>query len=126
MLDVRPRYPLLGGWNYSFSIGWGVHLADGWGQSMGASRYQVKIPFVTPLPDIAIQEATARIVLPEGASDIEIQAPFTIDAQAQERDWSFLDTVGSPVVVLTKFKCSDRHGGLVSVSRADSNLLFQF
>lgn len=28
LLELRPRYPILGGWNYSFTVGWDSPLGD--------------------------------------------------------------------------------------------------
>lgn len=43
-------------------------------------------------------EYTLRIVLPEGASDIKVHAPFPLDSHSVESRFSLLDTVGRPGV----------------------------
>lgn len=72
VLDVQPRYPLLGGWNYTFSVGWNNKLGEGgWGrkdEQSGANAYIVAVPFLTPITDVAVDKARTRIVLPEGAT----------------------------------------------------------
>lgn len=118
VLQIQPRYPLLGGWNYTCSVGWSVRLSDGWHKVLSdkaAGRYATQVPFMTSLKDVAVDSATLRIVLPEGASDVAVQAPFAVDAESRSTSWSFLDTTGKPVVELRKAKCGDRHGGLVTV-----------
>lgn len=116
VLDLRPRYPMLGGWNYTCSVGWSVKLTDGWLKTVdeGQKRYSVQVPFMSALKDTAVDDVAVRIILPEGAKDIAFTAPFSIDVE-RERSWSFLDTIGKPVIKLHKRACSERHGGSVNV-----------
>lgn len=116
ILDVRPRYPLLGGWNYTCSIGWYVKLTDGWLKNHDTEerRFITHIPFLPAIKDTAIDDATLRIIFPEGAKDISFKVPFAVNVE-NERSWSFLDTIGKPVLRLHKKRCSERHGGMVTV-----------
>jgi oligosaccharyltransferase complex subunit alpha (ribophorin I) len=68
VLELRPRYPLLGGWNYSFTLGWDAPLADSvsWDKSTG--KYIAEIPIMTPLPGAVVDNAEVKIILPEGAT----------------------------------------------------------
>ena len=55
--------------------------------------------------DQLLEQATVRIVLPEHARDIEFYPPtFVTDVKrlANERHYTYLDTVGRPVIVLSK------------------------
>lgn len=67
LLELTPRYPLLGGWNYTFSIGYQQPLQDVLRHDSRKGRYVLAVPFLTPLKGIAVDEITFRIVLPEGA-----------------------------------------------------------
>lgn len=64
-LELKPRYPILGGWNYSFVIGYDVPLEDQL-RSDGA-RKVLSVPFLTGYKDMAVDDVELRIVLPEGA-----------------------------------------------------------
>lgn len=68
ILEMRPRYPLMGGWNYSFTLGWDSPLADYAGWDAQSGKYVVGIPLMTVIPDIVVDEAEIKIVLPEGAT----------------------------------------------------------
>jgi oligosaccharyltransferase complex subunit alpha (ribophorin I) len=118
ILDFKPRYPLLGGWNYTCSVGWSVRLTDGWlkpaTEERESRRYSVQVPFMAAVKDVAVDDATLRIVLPEGAKDVTFKVPFGVEVQ-QERQWSFLDTMGKPVLTLHKRNCSERHGALIKI-----------
>lgn len=68
VLELRPRYPLLGGWNYSFTLGWDAPLADSTGYDPSTGKYLVEIPILTPIPGAVIKQAELKIILPEGAT----------------------------------------------------------
>ena len=65
---MKPRYPLLGGWKYNFTLGWDAPLSDngGWDKTQG--KYIVEIPIFTEIPGAVIDSAELKIVLPEGAT----------------------------------------------------------
>ncbi|PWN39536.1 Ribophorin I [Ceraceosorus guamensis] len=119
-LDLVPRYPLLGGWNFTFSIGYHLNLAKGsWGKRVlvdGQERYSVAVPFLTPITDVAVDSARTTIVLPEGAKDITYAAPFLLDSVAQSIYTTYLDSTGRPSLVLERKACSDHHGRNVFVT----------
>ena len=66
--EFRPRYPLLGGWNYSFTLGWDSPLRDYGGWDHENKRYLVGIPLQTTIPTAVVDEAEVKIILPEGAT----------------------------------------------------------
>ena len=65
VLEIRPRYPLLGGWNYSFTTGYDMPLGDA--LRTDGSRKVLGVPFMTGWPDLLVEEAEMEIILPEGA-----------------------------------------------------------
>ena len=68
VLDLRPRYPLLGGWNYTFTLGWDLPLQDVASYDKSKGRYIVEVPIMTPLVGAVVNDAELNIVLPEGAT----------------------------------------------------------
>jgi oligosaccharyltransferase complex subunit alpha (ribophorin I) len=68
VLELRPRYPLLGGWNYSFTLGWDASLGDSASWDKTTGKYIVEIPIMTPIPGAVINNAEVKIILPEGAT----------------------------------------------------------
>ncbi|OBZ70453.1 Dolichyl-diphosphooligosaccharide--protein glycosyltransferase subunit 1 [Grifola frondosa] len=66
----------MGGWNYSFTLGWDSPLRDyaGWDKTSG--RYIIGVPLMTVIPGTVIDDADIKIILPEGATDIEYFPPF--------------------------------------------------
>jgi oligosaccharyltransferase complex subunit alpha (ribophorin I) len=65
-LELKPRYPILGGWNYSFVIGYDVPLEDAL-KSDVAGKKVLSVPFLTGYKDLAADVVELKIVLPEGA-----------------------------------------------------------
>lgn len=68
ILEMRPRYPLLGGWNYSFTLGFDTPLQDSASWDAVNGRYIVAIPVMTHIPGSVVNEAAVRVILPEGAT----------------------------------------------------------
>jgi oligosaccharyltransferase complex subunit alpha (ribophorin I) len=68
LLELRPRYPILGGWNYTFTVGWDADLGDVLKKGESSGEYVLGVPFLTGLEDVAVDEVEFVVVLPEGAS----------------------------------------------------------
>jgi oligosaccharyltransferase complex subunit alpha (ribophorin I) len=68
LLQLTPRYPVLGGWNYTFTVGWDMPLAGYLKNAAdGHARKVLSVPFLTGLKDVAVDEAEVSVILPEGA-----------------------------------------------------------
>ena len=68
LFDLKPRYPILGGWNYSFTLGWDAPLEDSASYDKSTGRYIVEVPIMTPILGAVVNEEWLKIVLPEGAT----------------------------------------------------------
>ena len=68
LLELRPRYPLLGGWNYSFTLGWDAPLESAAAYDKKTGTYTVAIPILTPIPGAVVTDEELQIILPEGAT----------------------------------------------------------
>lgn len=75
-LELKPRYPIFGGWNYSFKVGWNNDLAGFLREAKGVDSYVLKVPFIQG-PKIAegvqYEHVVVRFVLPEGAHNVRYQ-----------------------------------------------------
>ncbi|GAA6033051.1 hypothetical protein JCM8097_000119 [Rhodosporidiobolus ruineniae] len=118
LLELQPRYPLMGGWNYSFTIGYDLPLEEFLRVGKEDGRYSVAVPFLTALKDVAVDEARVQVRLPEGARDIQVHAPFPLDALTFPEPLvkTYLDIKGRPTVYMEKRGCTDRHGGEVIIT----------
>lgn len=81
-LELKPRYPIFGGWNYSFHVGWNNDLSSFLRRATGADSYVLKVPFLEGprVPEgVQYEHVVLRIVLPEGARNVQFQ---TVDGSA--------------------------------------------
>lgn len=118
VLDLQPRYPLMGGWNYTFSYGFNVDAGrGGWNKVLEpAGRFSVAVPFLTPIDGgSAYDDVTLRVVLPEGAEDVEVFVPFEVDEQESAVTKTYLDSTGRRTVILRKKNCTEKNSQLVYV-----------
>ncbi len=67
LLEVKTRYPLLGGWNYTFRLGWDASLGESTVYDSSNNKYIAAIPFFTHIPGSVVDDAEVKIILPEGA-----------------------------------------------------------
>lgn len=67
-LELKPRYPILGGWTYNFTLGWDAPLRDSVHYDRSQNLYVLAVPFWTPIPTASVDEAEVKIVLPEAAT----------------------------------------------------------
>ena len=107
-LEIRPRYPLFGGWETHYLLGYNLPSFQ-YLFSRG-SKYMLKMRFVDHVfDDMSIDRAEIRIVLPEGASDIKVNVPYSYDRLEDSLHYTFLDFSGRPVVSLGKSNLVEDH-----------------
>lgn len=64
-LELRPRYPLFGGWNYTWYHGYNVPLQN-FLKTKG-EKYILNVPFLETIKNATVDKAIVKVVLPEGA-----------------------------------------------------------
>lgn len=69
ILELRPRYPILGGWSYNFTVGWDAPLEKSVHRTQDGS-YILAVPFITGMADVAVENVDFVVVLPEGATQV--------------------------------------------------------
>lgn len=69
-LELKPRFPLMGGWNSTFTIGWNNDLANYLKKKVsGGEDYILKVPFMQgPTDSVTYDDFQLRVILPEGAT----------------------------------------------------------
>jgi len=115
-LELRPRYPMMGGWNYTFTVGWDAPLEDSVSYDPRTATYTVGIPVWSVVPGVAVDEASVKIVLPEGAIDLEVYPPFKPKTLERSIHTTYLDTSGRPAITLKYSDLTDRHNGVIYIS----------
>ncbi|KJE96830.1 Rpn1 protein [Capsaspora owczarzaki ATCC 30864] len=100
LVEVTPRFPLLGGWQTVYTLGYNLPTAPF--LYTGSSGFKLTIPFLDQIHDtLVVEDAEVRVVLPEGAANIQVHTPFEVE-QSRDVHFTYLDTTGRPVVVLKK------------------------
>ncbi|KAF9882684.1 dolichyl-diphosphooligosaccharide--protein glycosyltransferase subunit 1 [Aspergillus nanangensis] len=121
-LELRPRYPVFGGWNYSFRIGWNDQLSSFLRKVSGGASdsYVLKVPFIEgpKVPEgIQYEHVVVRVILPEGARNVRYEVvdkatsnglPNTDNIKASVTPHkTFMDTLGRTALTLTVENLSD-------------------
>ncbi|KAJ7179143.1 Ribophorin I [Mycena filopes] len=116
VLELKPRYPIMGGWNYSFTLGWDAPLTDSASWDKTTGKYIVQIPVLTSIPAAVVNKAEITIILPEGATDVEFATPFPPVSSFMSTHTTYLDTVGRPTINLVFKDLTERHAQPILVS----------
>nr|CAG4638394.1 EOG090X04O4 [Cyclestheria hislopi] len=107
-LEIRPRFPLFGGWKTHYVIGYNVPSYEFLYNSGDQFVLQMKLVDHV-FDDMIIENALVRIVLPEGAQDIEIETPYTVQRLSDSVHYTYLDTMGRPVIQLSAKNLVENH-----------------
>jgi len=107
-LELRPRFPLFGGWKTQYYIGYNVPSYE-YLYSQG-EKFALKMRFIDHVfDDFVVEKLTVKVILPEGVKDINVKTPFDIQNDGIGVHYTYLDTIGRPVVVLKKDNVVDNH-----------------
>ncbi|KAF2203899.1 oligosaccharyltransferase alpha subunit [Delitschia confertaspora ATCC 74209] len=104
-LEIKPRYPVFGGWKYSFRVGWDADLKNYLRKLSAGSgdSYVLKVPFLEGprIPEgIEYERVTVRIVLPEGAVNVKYSTPVPLIGAETGLHKTFMDTLGRTTLTL--------------------------
>ncbi|RWS28179.1 Dolichyl-diphosphooligosaccharide--protein glycosyltransferase subunit 1-like protein [Leptotrombidium deliense] len=106
--ELRPRFPLFGGWKTHYVLGYYVPTQDYLFND--GNQYLLRMPFVDHIFDNSIiDEALVSIILPEGASNVRLRLPYSVNREKDQVHYTYLDTVGRPVIVLRKSNLVEQH-----------------
>uniref|UniRef100_A0A2K5QT20 Dolichyl-diphosphooligosaccharide--protein glycosyltransferase subunit 1 n=1 Tax=Cebus imitator TaxID=2715852 RepID=A0A2K5QT20_CEBIM len=107
-MEIRPRFPLFGGWKTHYIVGYNLPSYE-YLYNLG-DQYALKMRFVDHVFDEqVIDSLTVKIILPEGAKNIEIDSPYEISRSPDELHYTYLDTFGRPVIVAYKKNLVEQH-----------------
>ncbi|XP_029288182.1 dolichyl-diphosphooligosaccharide--protein glycosyltransferase subunit 1 [Cottoperca gobio] len=107
-VEVRPRFPLFGGWKTHYIIGYNLPSYE-YLYTLG-DQYALKIRLVDHVyDDQVIDSLTVKIILPEGARNIHVETPYKIDRKPNQLHYTYLDTFGRPVLVASKNNLVEHH-----------------
>jgi len=124
LLELTPRFPLFGGWKTKFYMGYDLPLQYYlFNDVQDSSRFMLNISFAKDFTtDVVIDQLTVKVILPEGVKDIVAHPPFAVDSQGSDLHFTYLDTTGRPVLVLTKKNVVAEHNQFFQVTYHFSRL----
>ncbi|XP_073731977.1 dolichyl-diphosphooligosaccharide--protein glycosyltransferase subunit 1 [Misgurnus anguillicaudatus] len=107
-VEIRPRFPLFGGWKTHYMIGYNLPSYE-YLYNLG-DQYALKMRLVDHVyDDQVIDHLTVKLILPEGARHINMDTPYSISRSPDELHYTYLDTFGRPVLVATKNNLVEQH-----------------
>ncbi|EDW28408.1 GL19179 [Drosophila persimilis] len=107
-LELRPRFPLFGGWKTKYTLGYNVPSYEY--MYNDGNKYQLKMHLIDHIYDnMVIDEAVIKIILPEGSTQIKFSTPYQISRRPNELVHTYLDTIGRPVVTFSKSNLVESH-----------------
>jgi len=76
----------------------------------------LKQKFGMPFEKILCQDYTLKVIFPEGADDIQVDIPYTVDQISSTTTKSYLDFVGRPTLIINKKNVLPDHNKIFQAS----------
>lgn len=109
-LELKPRYPVFGGWNYNFRIGWNANLGSFLRVLKKGQGNILKVPFLegpTMAEGVSYEKVELRIILPEGATNVKYQSAIAVVSEEISLHKTFMDTQGRTTLTLVALNIID-------------------
>lgn len=107
-LEIRPRFPLFGGWKTRYYIGY--NLPSYAYLYKTGDLHALRMRFVDHVyDDMVIDELSLKIILPESSKQISVALPYRADRLDDALHFTYLDTVGRPVITFEKKNLVEQH-----------------
>lgn len=98
-LDLRPRFPLFGGWKTHYFIGYNVPSYEY--LFFHGEQFALNMRLVDHIfDDMLVEDFELRIILPEGSRIGKFKSPFPCIRAEDGLHYTYLDTEGRPVVTI--------------------------
>ncbi|KAI1279892.1 oligosaccharyltransferase alpha subunit [Xylaria sp. FL0933] len=104
VLELKPRYPVFGGWKYPFTVGWNADSHNYLKKS--GSKYLLNVPLIEgpkQAEGVEYEHVDIRVILPEGADNVKFYttAPdSSITAHSVDIVRTYLDTIGRTILTI--------------------------
>ncbi|KAF4554710.1 Ribophorin I-like protein [Elsinoe fawcettii] len=110
LLELKPRYPLFGGWKYKFRIGWDADLKKSLRKLKSGDGYVLKVPFIEGPKageGVEYERVVLNIILPEGATNVKYDTEAHIMSSETTNHKTFMDTLGRTTLKFTAINVVD-------------------
>lgn len=107
-IDLRPRFPLFGGWKTKYILGYNVPSYE-YLYNAG-DQFLLKLRIIDHIfDDMIVDDLTTKIILPEGTKGVQLKTPYPVQRLPDEWHFTYLDTTGRRVIVLKKDNLVENH-----------------
>ncbi|KAH9215587.1 oligosaccharyltransferase alpha subunit [Leptodontidium sp. 2 PMI_412] len=109
-LEIKPRYPIFGGWNYPFRVGWDADLKKFLRKLKSGDGYVLNVPFLEgpKQPEgMEYEHIELRVILPEGAENVQYSTTVPLVSADISLHRTFMDTTGRTSLTLTAINIVD-------------------
>ncbi|XP_046383465.1 dolichyl-diphosphooligosaccharide--protein glycosyltransferase subunit 1 [Ischnura elegans] len=107
-LDVRPRFPLFGGWKTHYTIGYNVPSYEYLFNS--GDDYLLRMRILDhAFDDMVVDELITKVILPEGTHGFVLKTPFDVERLPDSVHHTYLDTKGHVVINMRKLNLVENH-----------------
>lgn len=107
-VDLRPRYPLFGGWRTHYTLGYNVPSYEYLYHN--GNDYLLKMRIIDHIfNDMQVDELVTKIILPEGSTSLKLNLPYAVTRLPDSLHYTYLDTKGRPVISFTKKNIVENH-----------------
>ncbi|KAL7676349.1 hypothetical protein ACOME3_002603 [Neoechinorhynchus agilis] len=109
VLDLRPRFPLFGGWRTSYTVGY--TLRRNLILRRKGNEYKLRVRIMDSLMDNQnVEHLELRIALPRESKIVDINTPYRFDRLPNDVTYGYLDIIrGKPTIVLSKSNLVNVH-----------------
>ncbi|XP_020289035.1 dolichyl-diphosphooligosaccharide--protein glycosyltransferase subunit 1 [Pseudomyrmex gracilis] len=107
-VNLRPRFPLFGGWKTRYTIGYNVPSYEYLFHS--GDQYTLEMRLLDHIfDDMVVDEMVLKIILPEGSRNLQLELPYPATRLSDSLHYTYLDVTGRPVVSVTKKNLVENH-----------------
>ncbi|XP_011691125.1 PREDICTED: dolichyl-diphosphooligosaccharide--protein glycosyltransferase subunit 1 [Wasmannia auropunctata] len=107
-LNLRPRFPLFGGWKTRYTIGYNVPSYEYLFNSGDEFALEMRL-LDHVFDDMVVDEMVLKIILPEGARNMKLELPYPVTRLPDSLHYTYLDVTGRPVISVTKNNLVENH-----------------
>lgn len=108
-LELRPRFPLFGGWKSSYTLGYNVPSYQYLFRKSSNQYVLVMRLFDHVFDDMFVDELETSIVLPVGVKNVKLSTPYPVEKLSDGITHKYLDNTGRVVIRLRKENLVEQH-----------------
>ncbi|KAI8350098.1 Ribophorin I [Mortierella sp. GBAus27b] len=110
IMTIVPRFPIFGGWKTTWYTGYNVPLDGYLRRIANTEKYILKVPVIVPLKEASYEDIEVRVVLPEGAKNVNVHVPYGVDSIEHSTTKTYMDSAGRYTVTIEASNLIDEHG----------------